>query len=644
MLNLTHTGSVECESGPLLVRGQLYVAWRLTGETAWREEVQPYGDDPVRLGPLEVSVHIRRLTENAWEFSGALRNTGTVEVELARFHYFHGEVADVTRELFVPSELGVGSRRFRADEALPPNRAKIEKFWRDLHVNWPRLADPLHEQPNWATGMDIGLLLRDWQAPVLVVGFTGPGTAFGEIGFGTCRQGGAPFYAGVLLDNVRLGAGKSRELERCVFVFGDWQEAMQFWARRCAEEFNVKSPGAPLTGYCSWYQPYEKVEPSHIQRATKELVALPIPPGGRTVQLDDGFQIMPGDWRPNRRFAGVWDGLPAEIAATGSIPGLWLAPTTIFHSHPVVKEHPKWLQRLPDGSPAISFSNWGWCDHPDWKWGDTSSPTYYLEPDHPGAREFIRQIIADAVGRGWKYLKIDFAYALNTARVPFDRSKTSFETLRDLFRLFREAAGPDVKICACIGVMGRYALGLADIARIGGDIGDRFETIRANLPDLFLRTCTNGVWWQADPDVFYMRAEGSKLTGEESWLLTGTIGLFGGVLLTSDFPSQWSDEARKLVAQFWNDTGPQPPSDWRVVCSPEGLPVAFRANQQIGLYNWSDTPQTVCVSLAALRIHDIQIAATVPATPPISVEDGCLVCHDQPAHSLRLAQVMENKP
>ena len=68
--------------------------------------------------------------------------------------------------------------------------------------------------------------------------------------------------------------------------------------------------------------------------------------------------------------------------------------------------------------------------------------------------------------------------------------------------------------------------------------------------------------------------------------------------------------------------------------------MAFRANQQVGLYNWSDTPKMPCrVSLAALQMEDARIAATVPAaTPPVTVEDGCLVCRDQPPHSVRIAQ------
>ena len=71
-------------------------------------------------------IRLRPLAANAWEFSGTLRNTGTAAVELARFHYFHGTLADASaRELFVPSELGVASQRFRGrTNRLPPNRGQ----------------------------------------------------------------------------------------------------------------------------------------------------------------------------------------------------------------------------------------------------------------------------------------------------------------------------------------------------------------------------------------------------------------------------------------------------------------------------------------------------------------------------------------
>src|SRR5581483_3053964 len=138
----------------------------------------------------------------------------------------------------------------------------------------------------------------------------------------------------------------------------------------------------------------------------------------------------------------------------------------------------------------------------------------------------------------------------------------------------------------------------------------------------------------------YMRNEGSHLTVEENWLWTGTVGLFGGLFLTSDFPSQWTDEARQLIGLFWDSKGPRPPTDWKIVCSREGLPIAIRGDNKIGLYNWSDTPQTICVLLADLQLADFRdatILLTAPSAPPVTIENGCIICELQPPHSLRIA-------
>ena len=44
-------------------------------------------------------------------------------------------------------------------------------------------------------------------------------------------------------------------------------------------------------------------------------------PGGKVIQLDDGFQKYPGDWSPNARFTDIWDKLPSIIEKSGGIPG-----------------------------------------------------------------------------------------------------------------------------------------------------------------------------------------------------------------------------------------------------------------------------------------------------------------------------------
>lgn len=621
------------------------LGWRPAGQDAWQmdragklEDLR-VGDGIVsfrcRIGPCQAQIHIERLGDCVWEFSGSLTNVSAGDADLARFHYIDGTVGSTKAGLLSTSEFQLFCRMFRQGETMEPVRKRVEELWASWKVIWPRLNDPIHDAPNWGTSVDTGMITEGWDKDGWMIGFTGPGTAFGEIGFNT-QSAPARFYAGMLLDNILLKAGQSRLLERAVIWHGDWQQGLAFWAQRAAGEMGVQKVRPPLVGYCSWYQKGAAINGDEFQRAVDEFASWPIAPGGRTVQLDDGFQIMPGDWRPNEKFAKHWPGLPKRISDTGSIPGLWLAPFAIHHEHPIVTEHPEWLQRLPNGEFAVSFSNW--------------DKTYIMEVDHPGAREFIKNILKEHVAQGWRYFKLDFLYALTAARVAYDRSKTMMESLRELHALFREAVGPDILICACVGQPGRFAAGYADIARLGGDIGGDWSVVTRNLADLLLRSSTNATWWQADPDVFFMRDENTRLSPEENYLLTGTIGLLGGIFLTSDYASQWSEPSKEAVREFWNEQGPRVPNTYHVLFDEDGVARAIRVSYDerqlkdhgVGLYNWSDQPQTIRVPLEKLKLNKTlkwRLEASA-RNKDIQLINGELVVENQPPHSIRIAALM----
>jgi hypothetical protein len=639
--------SVSVDGGTVMEHGGPVLYWRPVGETSWRRSpatVSVKSSSPDRieldcvLDVVRMELLAARVDERTWEFSGRFRNSSSEAIELSRLHYAEGLLLRAF-DLLAPTD----NRRFTPNSDVASFVERNERMWSAMKVTWPRLKDPIHVETNWGIGTDTAVLMGDWLRPALFCGFTGPGSAFGEMGMRT--KGERRLYFGARLDNVVLASGASRPLETCVLVWGDAQDSLRYWAKRCTQDTAGRPVRAPIVGWCSWYQHYAGVKADDVRRAAKEFASWPIPPGGRTVQIDDGFQIMPGDWRPNERFQACWDALPGEIAATGSIPGLWLAPTTVFCRHPIVAEHPEWLQRMPDGKLAVSFSNWAWCARKDGEKGETNLPTYHLDPDHPDARRFMFEIVRSAVVAGWKYLKLDFTYALSTARAARDRSKTAMETQRDLYKLFREAAGPDAVLCACADP-DRWALGYADTARLGGDIGDNWHTVRKNLPEFLVRLSTNGLWWNGDPDVFYMRSERSHLTPEESWLLTGTIGLMGGVFLTSDFASQWDAEAKRRIGYFWNEKGPVLPAEQRCLFLPDGTVQALcvtRADGEgwrVGLYNWSDDAATIRVSLDVLRLPaSAQVQGSFPEAPAGRLDHGALVCENQPPHSLRIVEL-----
>ena len=646
--------AIQAAGGSTLTNCKPYLAWRLAGQTDWQQTtgsvlkiVRKSADNlqfQTRFAQVNATITARRIDASTWEFSGQLTNLGKAAVELARFHYLHGTVG-----LRANQFLRMDGNLISPTDTLPAPRQAHEQLWRSFGVSWPRLSEPIHDAPNWATSVDVGILTPAYNRPGWFIGFVGPGTAFGEVGFQTGRRAGqtAPsvFYAGVLLDNVRLEPGTTRPLETCRISYGDWQENLKSWASTCASEFHVPKPRSPLVGYCSWYQNAAGIKSADIDRAIREVAEWPIPPGGRTVQIDDGYEQMPGDWQSNDKFADGWATLPARIAQTGSLPGLWIAPTTIHGTHPFIREHPDWLQRLPNGEKAISFMNWAQYNHAS---TEAEKKTYYLEPDRPEARTFVSQIFANLKQQGWRYLKIDFTYPVSTARVAFDRHKTSFETQRELYARIRKASGPAMLLNACIGDLGRYALGSVDIARIGGDIGTNWPTVRGNLRQLFMGVPTNGIWWQADPDVFYLRREKNALDDEENYLLTGSVGLMGGVLLTSDFPSQWSALAKEKLKPFWNENGPRVPGRHRILYTPGGEPMAYvvsyadgkKPQHRVGLYNWQDTPATVRVSLPALGFNpDLRWNITGLDNTTAALTNKQLTVGPQPAHSLRIIEL-----
>jgi hypothetical protein len=150
--------------------------------------------------------------------------------------------------------------------------------------------------------------------------------------------------------------------------------------------------------------------------------------------------------------------------------------------------------------------------------------------------------------------------------------------------------------------------------------------------------------WRQD----YLR-ENVRRDSEARYLQIGTIGLGGGLFLTSDFPSQWSPEAKEILRKFWNDRGgPRVPSDQYAAYAADGFLIAYRASysagrapeHQVGLYNWADKPQTVRVAFQAVGLNAAarwRLSVSPNHRPPVRLEGAYLEVRNQPPHSLRIA-------
>lgn len=552
-------------------------------------------------------------TEDSLEIGGMLYQESGGEIEIARVNYFDGPLTE-SFDFLPVSWRPERKYKLSQEDTCVSYAEAVTALWEGMGVHWERLMDPVYLTKNCVPSQDLAVLTRGGGDDV-VIGFIGPGTSFGETVYFMNHENRV--MIGPVLDGAALSEGDIRVLETCGIYTGDWQEQKGRWAERCLAAMSEKSAAQKSTdggekkdrlkGYCSWYQFWDRVTADNFEQAVREFPQFEKGTPSALLQLDDGFEDMPGNWEENERFAGRLAGFPKDIRKAGYLPGIWLAPTAVLESAPFIKGHPERVQRNAKGEPCVRFSNWNRCsagecadsgEVPD----HYPEKTYFLEPDRPDVREFIKDLIRRFTGMGWKYLKLDFLYALSTSRCSYDKKKTGFETLRELFGIMREAAGEDTWICSCTGGISRYALGYADSTRVGGDTGADFASVKDNLWDYFMGTCTNR-WWQCDPDVFYMRKERTGLNEEESRLVTGTIGYTGGCFQTSDYPSQWEEEAGSLIRSIWEMKSV--PKDCRILPKDGEIRAVLcrmeDENDRLLVYHWGEERKEI-----SLTAHDLK--------------------------------------
>ncbi len=359
-----------------------------------------------------------------------------------------------------------------------------------------------------------------------LIGPTGPPEAYTEIDF---REGGFKAYA--KMEGVLVRAGESRRGEPMLVCFDSPATATNIWTRWVAATHGARLHRGQVYGWCSWYDRTTKIDEQHTREVLDILASNPNVFGKGILQIDDGYQIMDGDWRGNEKFPSGMATMAKDIRAKGWIPGVWFAPLMINPAHPWMKEHPDAIQKNADGIASFMNAN---PFHPD--------GANWLVPDHPESKKFLYNIIKDARDRGYGYIKIDF----NGIGTRFtDPTKTSLQIFRDLYTLYREAAGEEMYILSCLGQPTRGVVGFIDAARVGPDSHPaHFEKC---LKSVLRFQIFDNVWWQNDPDVSYIATElpsrnlGPVQPNEGMWRTWHNITcLVGGTAMISE-PLQNAD-------------------------------------------------------------------------------------------------------
>ncbi len=330
---------------------------------------------------------------------------------------------------------------------------------------------------------------------------------------GTLGAQRVPFYAaaddsgavwavwGGFDEAYALAPGESLELDP--LWLGVDADAWELW-RRYAQRVAAHTParaleGLPTVGWSSWYSYYAEVTEQDVRDNLALVAALnqagqlaPV----ELVQVDDGWQVVWGEWTANAKFPSGMAALAAEIQAEGLTPGLWMAPFYVSRQTTTYAEHDDWWVRDAAGA-ELSFDN------------DSSGDYAVIDVTHPDAAAWLRGVIAARVAEGWTYLKLDFLYA---GAQPGQRyhEVSGLEAYRSGLRILREAAGDQAFILAC-GAPMLPSVGFADAFRTGADIAYGWDPdpepayLRWQARATAGRNWMNGLWWWNDPDVLLLR-------------------------------------------------------------------------------------------------------------------------------------------
>ena len=300
----------------------------------------------------------------------------------------------------------------------------------------------------------------------------------------------------------------------------------------------------PLYGYSSWYNRYQDINEAAIRQDLNGCKT--IFEEGDLFQIDDGWEPKVGDWleEDHSKFPNGMKAMVDEIHASGFEAGLWLAPFVAETESALYRNHPDWFYRH-EGDLFACGSNW--------------SGFYSLDIDHPEVQQYLRDVFHRVFDEwGFDLVKLDFLYGA----APYgDSHETRAARMIRAMKFLRELCGTH-PILGC-GVPVMPAFGLVEYCRISCDVTldwndkTRMRIIHRERPstkhaigNTISRRQLNGRAYLSDPDVFFLRTENCKLTPAQKQKLATVAALLGGVFLTSDDPSSYTEEMKRQYKEY----------------------------------------------------------------------------------------------
>jgi hypothetical protein len=238
---------------------------------------------------------------------------------------------------------------------------------------------------------------------------------------------------------------------------------------------------APTT-WCSWASYFGDVTENAIVKNTDWIAEHLKPYGFQYVQIDDGYDRIPGKWgKAGHNWIDQWDEgrfpkgpewIAKYIKSQGLRPGLWLVPNAYAGA---VETHPDWYLRDKEGGFIRDYN------------------TPSLDSSNPEVLDFLKEMFGTLGSWGFEYYKFDGEFALPAYAPKVDqtrlRDKTTdpVEIYRKRLAVIREAIGPKTFVEGCpsgtplngIGYFNSYFNG-QDVYNNWQGMHSLFDSINAN--------------------------------------------------------------------------------------------------------------------------------------------------------------------
>jgi len=304
-------------------------------------------------------------------------------------------------------------------------------------------------------------------------------------------------------------------------ALGRWGE--QFAASAgLARSGRVGGPRPIPPVWCSWYQYYSDVTEDDVLVNLEAMDSLRVPVD--IVQIDDGYETVPGDWLvPSGRFRDL-PGLVRRITGTGRRAGIWIAPMLVGRSSSLYAAHPDWVVRDRETGEPVYAGN------------VCRDACTALDLTCPQAAGYLGEVLSAMRGWGIGYFKIDFCYAGACEGVRRD-DVSGVQAYRRGLRLIRDAIGPEALLTGC-GAPILPSVGHLDAMRVGPDMAASYDPAgghptmpsqRNAARNVVARAWQHGRFWVNDPDCLMLRPGVQR---RESW--AALVDRYGGVRASGD--------------------------------------------------------------------------------------------------------------